>query len=193
MSFESSSPSHPSSLYPATGRRFHTSGLPAEKVSSSSSSTKSTGHEDAEQSAGLSRSTHTEGVEVEKEKIRRSPEPSTSANANDHTEGNGKGHEITMASDEDYAAFLEKANADPSAGAGKSKTQSSSGGKVQLKAVDQGVEVPASLRKATQDAFYVSDADEPFEPVALRFKGKTLPDEGLSLFFFFFLGPLPPY
>jgi hypothetical protein len=78
-----------------------------------------------------------------------------------------------MASDEDYAAFLDKANEDP----GESRTQSS--GKVELRAVDRGVEVPAALREVTKDAFYVSDADEPFEPVCLKLKGKTLPDEGL--------------
>jgi len=78
-----------------------------------------------------------------------------------------------MASDEDYAAFLDKANADPNEGV--SKTQSS--GKVELKAVDQGVSIPAALKKVTKDAFYVSDSDEPFEPVGLKLSGKTLPDE----------------
>ena len=81
----------------------------------------------------------------------------------------------TMASDEDYAAFLDKANEDPNKGV--AKTQAS--GKIQLKAVDHGVEVPAALKEATKDAFYVSDADEPFEPVCLKHKGKTLPDEGM--------------
>ncbi|TVY26617.1 hypothetical protein LHYA1_G004091 [Lachnellula hyalina] len=76
-----------------------------------------------------------------------------------------------MASDEDYASFLDKANEDPSAGTAKSQDK----GKVELKAVD--TDVPAPLTKATKDAFYVSDADEPFEPVALKFSGKTLPTE----------------
>ncbi|TVY42363.1 Uncharacterized protein LSUB1_G001493 [Lachnellula subtilissima] len=76
-----------------------------------------------------------------------------------------------MASDEDYASFLDKANEDPSAGTAKSQGK----GKVELKAVD--TDVPAPLTKATKDAFYVSDADEPFEPVALKFSGKTLPTE----------------
>jgi hypothetical protein len=80
-----------------------------------------------------------------------------------------------MASDEDYSAFLDKANEDPNEGV--RKTQSS--GKVGLKAVDQGVEIPASLKEALKDAFYVSDADEQFEPVGLKIKGKGLPDEGL--------------
>lgn len=82
----------------------------------------------------------------------------------------------TMATDEDYAAFLEKANADPSEGI--SATQSV--GRAGLKAVDEGEAIPAVLKSAVADAFYVSDADEPFEPVCLNLpedKG-TLPDEG---------------
>lgn len=88
-----------------------------------------------------------------------------------NTEGGEKGKEDDMASDEDYMSFLDKANEDPSAGTTKSQGQ----GKVELKAVD--TDVPAPLTKATKDAFYVSDADEPFEPVALKFSGKTLPTE----------------
>jgi hypothetical protein len=81
-----------------------------------------------------------------------------------------------MASDEDYASFLDKANADPNEGV--SRTQSA--GKIELKAVDHGEEIPAVLKKGTKEAFYVSDADEPFVPVCLKIKGKGLPDEGLS-------------
>lgn len=80
-----------------------------------------------------------------------------------------------MASDEDYMAFLDKANRDPNEGVAKTQ------GKVELKAVDSGVRVPAALKKATSDAFYVSDADEPFVPVCLKFEGKKLPDEGMLL------------
>ncbi|RDL39094.1 uncharacterized protein BP5553_03434 [Venustampulla echinocandica] len=79
-----------------------------------------------------------------------------------------------MASDEDYAAFLDKANQDPNEGVTK---QSRSSGKIELKAVDEGVKVPSCLSKATEDVFYVSDADEPFVPVALKYGGKALPDE----------------
>ena len=90
-------------------------------------------------------------------------------------QSDGTGNRHTMASDEDYAAFLDKANADPNEGV--SKTQSS--GRIELKAVESGVKIPASLKKVTKDAFYTSDADEPFEPVGLKFEGKTLPDAGL--------------
>lgn len=77
-----------------------------------------------------------------------------------------------MASDEDYAAFLDKANQDPNEGV--SKTQS---GKLELKSVDEGAEIPKVLKDATADAFYISDADEPFVPVSLKFGGKSLPNE----------------
>jgi len=94
--------------------------------------------------------------------------------------------EDKMASDEDYASFLDKANEDPSAGTAKSQSK----GKAELKTTD--TEVPAALKKATSDAFYVSDADEPFVPVALKFSGKSLPDEGtiidLLSFLFGFCG-----
>lgn len=78
-----------------------------------------------------------------------------------------------MASDEDYAAFLDKANQDPNEGVAKGQ----SNGKIELKATDKGASVPEVLKKATKDAFYVSDADEPFEPVCLKHSGKSLPDE----------------
>ncbi|KAK7921196.1 ribosomal protein L3 [Apiospora marii] len=82
-----------------------------------------------------------------------------------------------MASDEDYMAFLDKANKDPSEG--YAKPASSGGAKLEFKATDHGVQVPAALKEVAQDAFYVSDADEPFVPVALKWDegGKGLPDE----------------
>jgi len=82
-----------------------------------------------------------------------------------------------MASDEDYMSFLDKANEDPSKGVAKSQSQGLA--KAQFKTTDQGVEIPAALKEVTKDAFYVSDADEPFVPVALNWDeaGKGLPDE----------------
>ncbi len=91
-----------------------------------------------------------------------------------------------MSSDQDYAAFLDKANEDPAkgvaaSGAGKKK-------RVEFRTTEEGVTVPAVLiRVCSRGAFYVSDADEPFKPVALAWDeaGKGLPDEGefFSLFF----------
>ncbi|KAI1418300.1 hypothetical protein F5Y13DRAFT_151061 [Hypoxylon sp. FL1857] len=82
---------------------------------------------------------------------------------------------LRMASDEDYMAFLDKANRDPSEG--YTKPQSSS--KQEFKATDDGAQIPAAIQEATKDAFYVSDADEPFVPVYLAWDedGKGLPDE----------------
>lgn len=88
-----------------------------------------------------------------------------------------------MASDDDYMNFLNKANEDPSAGSGSAQTTSKDQGKKELKATDKGVEVPQPLVTATKDAFYVSDADEPFVPVSLVWeKGEGLPNEGRWFF-----------
>ncbi|KAH8888332.1 hypothetical protein GQ53DRAFT_749260 [Thozetella sp. PMI_491] len=80
-----------------------------------------------------------------------------------------------MASDEDYMNFLDKANRDPNEGV----TPKAQGAKAQFKTTDHGASVPEPLVTATRDAFYVSDADEPFVPVALTWDegGKGLPDE----------------
>ncbi|KAI0407896.1 hypothetical protein F4802DRAFT_551700 [Xylaria palmicola] len=80
-----------------------------------------------------------------------------------------------MASDDDYMAFLDKANRDPNEG--QAKAQSS--GKDEFKAADDGAKIPAAIQDATKGAFYVSDADEPFVPVCLAWDeaGKGLPDE----------------
>lgn len=89
---------------------------------------------------------------------------------------------LKMASDEDYMNFLDKANEDPNKGVAKSQSQGLA--KAEFKTTDHGVEIPAALKEVTKDAFYVSDADEPFVPVALRWDeaGKGLPDEGMSRF-----------
>lgn len=80
-----------------------------------------------------------------------------------------------MASDEDYMSFLNKANQDTS-GSNQATIQS----KGQFKTTDSGSQPPAEIKSACKDAFYVSDADEPFEPVSLKYDGPDLPDEGLS-------------
>ncbi|KAI1269620.1 hypothetical protein F5Y18DRAFT_104984 [Xylariaceae sp. FL1019] len=79
-----------------------------------------------------------------------------------------------MASDEDYMAFLDKANKDPNEGHAKSQSKDA-----EFKAMDEGAQAPAAIQEATKDAFYVSDADEPFVPVCLAWDegGKGLPDE----------------
>ncbi len=97
-----------------------------------------------------------------------------------------QGKKDKMATDEDYMSFLDKANQDPNEGT--AKTQSSE--KVELKAVDDGVKVPEAISKVLGkgEAFYVSDADEPFVGVALKLgKGKGLPDEGMLCSLLLFL------
>lgn len=69
-----------------------------------------------------------------------------------------------MSSDDAYTSFLEKANADLNAG----RTQPGSG-TARTETVDTNVQVPKALQ--TVDAYYISDADEPFEPVALKWEG----------------------
>jgi hypothetical protein len=68
---------------------------------------------------------------------------------------------LNMSSDQEYANFLEKANQDTGSSSNEVKTS----GFAQTKAVDSAV--PASLKSV--DAFYQSDTDEPFEPVALKY------------------------
>ncbi|KAF1916750.1 hypothetical protein BDU57DRAFT_449917 [Ampelomyces quisqualis] len=72
-----------------------------------------------------------------------------------------------MASDADYASFLERANQDT----GSAEQQSSSKKKgYGTKSVDTAV--PQALEKVEE--YYVSDADEPFEPVALKYSGSSI-------------------
>lgn len=78
-----------------------------------------------------------------------------------------------MSSDDDYANFLDKANQDT--GSKPSKKDSNF---AQTKAVD--TEVPGPLKSL--DAFYTSDSDEPFEPVALGHEGKELDESEQALF-----------
>ncbi|KAJ4254936.1 hypothetical protein NW762_009734 [Fusarium torreyae] len=76
-----------------------------------------------------------------------------------------------MSNDDDYMAFLNKANQHTGAGA---STQE----KATFKAKDQGVEVPKAISDVCKKAVYTSDADEPFEEVSLKWQGKNgLPTE----------------
>jgi hypothetical protein len=89
-----------------------------------------------------------------------------------------------MASDQDqaerdYMAFLDKANEDPSKGSSSSTAAKKESGGFRTR--EEGVKVPECLvRVCERGAFYVSDADEPFEAVALGWYegGRGLPDEG---------------
>ncbi len=78
---------------------------------------------------------------------------------------------LIMSSDEAYSSFLDQANQDT--GASKVSAQSKS---ASTKAVD--TDVPATLQKVEQ--YYTSEADEPFEPVSLKWSGKNMPSESAS-------------
>jgi len=71
-----------------------------------------------------------------------------------------------MASDADYASFLDKANQDTGSHKVSAKSKS-----VGTKSVN--TEVPKALEEIEE--YYVSDADEPFEPVSLKFDGDGMP------------------
>lgn len=74
-----------------------------------------------------------------------------------------------MGSDEDYEAFLNKANADSNEASAQSTSKTSS---KKSNAVNTS-SVPAALQSV--DAYYTSDADEPFEPVSLSYDGTSVP------------------
>lgn len=99
---------------------------------------------------------------------------------------------LKMATDDEYMDFLNKANEDP--GQGSASTQAQGGqARKELKAADHGANIPQPLVKATKDAFYMSDSDEPFVPVSLAWeKGEGLPDEGMILFHFSLLSTQAP-
>lgn len=72
----------------------------------------------------------------------------------------------TMSSDADYAAFLDKANQDTGSGEVKEASQKSYG----TKSVNTAV--PNRLKEVKE--YYISESDEPFEPVALEFEGSSV-------------------
>ena len=69
-----------------------------------------------------------------------------------------------MSSDDAYLSFLEKANSDLSAGQQPTERE-----RTETQTVHANAEIPASLQSI--DAFYISETDEPFEPVVLGFEG----------------------
>lgn len=72
-----------------------------------------------------------------------------------------------MSSDADYATFLDKANQDTGSAEAQDASQKKSYG---TKSVNTAV--PSALKQVEE--YYVSDSDEPFEPVALEFQGNSV-------------------
>lgn len=85
-----------------------------------------------------------------------------------------------MASDEDYMSFLDKTNQDLSDGQALAKRQEAQSNAV-FKTTDAGTQVPKVIKEACEDAVYVTDADEPFKEVSLKWDGSGLPDESTRL------------
>jgi hypothetical protein len=88
-----------------------------------------------------------------------------------------------MASDADYAAFLEKANQDTSGGSSAAAVGGGGGGAssgefASARAVD--TDVPDELQ-GVMGYTYVSETDEPFEPVSLKWAHDELPSEGAQM------------
>lgn len=82
---------------------------------------------------------------------------------------------IIMASDDAYMSFLDKANQDVSG------DQTQKGATVKTETVHSSLSVPKALQSV--DAYYVSETDEPFEPVALKWDGAakgSWPSAGMS-------------
>ncbi|KAG8669877.1 hypothetical protein FPOAC2_09218 [Fusarium poae] len=78
---------------------------------------------------------------------------------------------LKMSNDDDYMAFLNKANQDTGASA---STQD----RTTFKAKDHGAEVHKAIVDVCKKAVYTSDADEPFEEVSLKWQGSNgLPTE----------------
>ncbi|CAE7025945.1 hypothetical protein CFE70_003688 [Pyrenophora teres f. teres 0-1] len=78
-----------------------------------------------------------------------------------------------MSSDADYAAFLDKANQDIGSTETRDASQKQGYG---TKSVNTAV--PKMLEQVEE--YYVSDADEPFEPVALSFEGSSVSADNLK-------------
>ena len=81
-----------------------------------------------------------------------------------------------MADDDSYADFLDKANQD-TGGAQTTQKSAGKGGRMKTSAVDDQHTVPAALKSI--DAIYVSDSDEEFEPVSLKFGGKSVDEKSV--------------
>jgi len=118
-----------------------------------------------------------EDINLGLDEPRFGPVPKLNHHKEEEEEEAGKSTNATMASDEDYVKFLDKANEDPSKGV--AKTQKTHPSNVQLKTVDKGVAVPKNIKAKTdkEEWIYVTDADEPFVGVALKLEEPHLPDE----------------
>lgn len=77
---------------------------------------------------------------------------------------------LTMSSDDAYMSFLDKVNADLNAG----RVPQQGADTVRTETVGADVQVPRALQSV--NAYYISDTDEPFEPVTLKWEGASRGD-----------------
>ena len=83
-----------------------------------------------------------------------------------------------MADDNSYMSFLEKANQPLTGYSTASKIETPA--EKQLKTLDVGLEVPKAIQSVLEkDVVFVSDADEPFEGVSLKWDKEELPSAGM--------------
>ncbi|KAI9697272.1 MAG: hypothetical protein M1836_004836 [Candelina mexicana] len=73
-----------------------------------------------------------------------------------------------MSSDADYAAFLDKANQDTGISTAPAKGDSAT-------TKTSSTDIPQNLQEVEQ--YYVSEADEPFEPMSLKWDRNSLPSD----------------
>ncbi|KAL8762185.1 MAG: hypothetical protein Q9184_001782 [Pyrenodesmia sp. 2 TL-2023] len=73
-----------------------------------------------------------------------------------------------MASDDAYSSFLDQANQETGADNVSAKSNTAT-----TRAVNTGI--PVGLQNVEQ--YYISEADEPFEPVSLKWDGRNMPTE----------------
>ena len=84
-----------------------------------------------------------------------------------------------MSSDADYASFLDKVNQPTGSSSTQSKSHQTRSKGLSTKSVEIS-NIPQSLKEGLEDVYYVSDTDEPFEVVGLKWDaGKGDLNEGL--------------
>ncbi|KAJ5463974.1 hypothetical protein N7475_007109 [Penicillium sp. IBT 31633x] len=107
--------------------------------------------------------THIASAEHSTRHFPATPRPQAQARSSLHSQSFSTSTRI-MSSDDAYMSFLDKANADVSGGQAPQGTDT-----VQTETVHSSLSVPKPLQSV--DAYYTSDTDEPFEPVALKWDG----------------------
>ena len=85
-----------------------------------------------------------------------------------------------MSTDAEYEAFLEKTNQDAKTGGNSMDTAEAAPQSRSSSIITVNTAVPAALQDVEE--YYMSDADEPFEPVSLKWTEKDIPSAGGYLY-----------